>query len=107
MEGNHGAKISMSVHLFYQFLDNLLIYTWASLHCCQDVTVSTPLFTFCIRSWEGTSLPQNSACGVKCFAMWVKVPVFHYSSPTTSISELVYEMHVRVKVLSPVTLLLY
>jgi len=49
-------------------------------------------------------MSQNSACGVKCFAMWVKVQVFHNSNSTTSISELVHEMHVRVKVLSIVTL---
>jgi len=45
--------------------------TWALLHCCQNITFSTPLFfIFNIYLWEIISLPQNSVYGFKCFAMW-------------------------------------
>jgi hypothetical protein len=48
-----------------------------------------------------TSLPQNSVYGFKCFAMWnyamwVTLPVFHNSSPTTFIAETVSEIHVGI-----------
>ena len=64
--------------------------TWASLHCCQNITFSTPLFfTLHIHLWEGISLPQNSVYGFKCFTMWnsamlVVLPVFHNNRSTIS-----------------------
>ena len=62
--------------------NSLYTCTWASLHFYQNVNFSMLwFFTFYIYSWEGTSLPQNSVYGFKCFTMWVTVE-FHNSSPT-------------------------
>jgi hypothetical protein len=85
------------------------ICTRHSLRCCQNTIFPTPsLFTFCIRSWEGTRLPQRSVYVLRCFAMWnsskrIPFPEFNYNSLNISTAETVYEMHVGV--LIPVSLI--
>jgi hypothetical protein len=56
-------------------------------HCWQNIKFSTPfLFTFFIRSWKETILPQSTVCGLKYFATWnsgkwLKFSAFHLRSP--------------------------
>jgi hypothetical protein len=76
--------------------------TCASLRCYQNIIFCMPpLFTFCICSWEGTSLPQSSMYLLKCFGIWNYVKrtlllVLHPSSPTISIAEAIHEMPVDI-----------
>lgn len=78
-------------------LEILCIHTWALLHRCQNVTFSTPLlFTFCICSWEGISLVQNSVYGFECSVLCLMLLVFCNSNPTISIAETIYKMHVSI-----------
>jgi hypothetical protein len=75
--------------------------TWASLHCCRNIISKQSLFTFCIRSWEGTHLHQSSVCILTCSVMWnsakwISLLIFHHSTLTIFIAESVYEMHVSV-----------
>jgi hypothetical protein len=76
---------------------------WASLHCCHNVisTISTPSFTSCAHSREGTSLLQSFVYVLKCLAMWnsgkwILLPLFHRSGPTILITKSAYEMHIGI-----------
>ena len=67
---HHGAQFSIPVSVLH-LGNSACSCTWASLHCCQNITFSTPLFfTFNIHLWEVICLPQNFVYGFKCFVMW-------------------------------------
>jgi hypothetical protein len=57
------------------------------LHRWQSIKFSAPfLFTFFIRSWKETILPQSKMCGLKSFGTWncgkwLKFSAFHLRSP--------------------------
>jgi hypothetical protein len=56
-------------------------------HCWQNIKFSAPsLFTFFIRLWKETVLPQSTVCGLTSFATWnsekwLKFSAFHLRSP--------------------------
>ena len=47
--------------------------TCSLLHSLQNSTSKLWFSTLCNHSWKGTSLPQNSACVMKCVVMWKSV----------------------------------
>jgi hypothetical protein len=97
---HHGAKFSVPVTVLYQLSWKFFVCLYLGFAALQpEHRLPTP--SFCIRSWEGSSLPQSSVYVFKGFAMWnsarwILLPVFRHSSPTVSIAESVHKMHVNV-----------
>jgi hypothetical protein len=65
---------------------------------CQSVISTLSLFMFCICSWGETRLCVHSRmfCSVEFCEVYTTLLVFQYNSPTISIAETIYRMHVGV-----------
>jgi hypothetical protein len=91
----HGAKLFISVSVLYLYLGFTALLP-------EHHHLSMPSsFTSFIRPWEENSLCQSSVYVPKCFAMWnsdkcLSLLVYHHSSTTISIAEIMYGRHVGV-----------
>jgi hypothetical protein len=102
-KNHHGTKFSTPMSCYTGCPANsVCTCTWASMHCCQNVIISTPLlFMFCTHSCKGASPPQSSMYVLECFVMWNSVkwilfPSFHHNSHTISTAETVYKIHIDI-----------
>jgi hypothetical protein len=101
---HHGAKFSKHPCLCYTGCpaNSVCTCSWASMQCSQNIIISTPLLLmFCTHSWEGASPPPSSMYILKCFVTWnsvkwISLPAFQHNSPTISIAQTVYKMHVGI-----------
>jgi hypothetical protein len=76
-------------------------YIILGLHCAAAKYNFLHAVVVHVCIWEGNSFPENTEYVLKCFVMWnsakwIPLPIFHHNSPTISIAETVYDMHVRV-----------